>query len=162
MVYVIQHFTVRHFRFDPTWDNATTAGLACLEVDLASVCAALPIFWPVLTTAWGRIFVTTEVSVTREVGPLHPRKHSIELEGGLHTTSSHQSSTTTTTTKAMLDRESWSSQGGGVGGPSDGWTPYVGDETTGLGENTTVVEAPRGGKKPGWFKGGKCLRKWSR
>jgi hypothetical protein len=159
MVYVIQHFTVRPFQFDPTWNNATTAGLACLEVDLASVCAALPVFWPVLTTTWGRIFVTTEVSVTREVGPFHPRKHHVEVEGELHSTSSHQNVTAMTTTTAMLDRES-SSKGGG--GPPDGWEPFVGDETTGLGENETVVEAPGGGKKPGGFRDVKWLRRRSR
>jgi hypothetical protein len=143
MVYVIQRFTVRPFRFDPTWDNATTAGLACLEADLASVCAALPVFWPVLTTTWGRIFVTTEVSVTREAGPFHPHKHS-------HSASSQQNiltmiTTTTTKKTAVLDCDP-SSQGGNSGLP-DGWEPFVGDETTGLGENVTVVEAPWEGRR---------------
>ncbi len=153
MVYVIQKFSVRAFRFDPTWDNATTAGLACLEADLATVCAALPVFWPVLTTTWGRIFVTTEVSVTREVGPFHPRKHLVKAKGELRSTSSHQNLTTITTSES-------SSQGGS--GPPDGWEPFVGDETTGLGENETMVEAPRGEKLSGGFIEANWLRRRSK
>ena len=149
---MIQRFTVRPFQFDPTWDNATTAGLACLEAHLASVCAALPVFWPVLTTAFGRIFVTTEVSVTREVGPFHPRKQPVEVEKESHSTSSHQS------LSPILDRES-SLQGDS--GPPD-WEPFVGDETTGLGENETVVEAPGGEKRLGGFGEMKWLRRRSR
>ncbi len=102
-----------------------------------------------LTTTWGRIFVTTEVSVTREVGPFHPRKHPVEVGGKLHSTSSHQNLTMMTTTTAMLDRDS-SSQGGG--GPPDSWEPFVGDKTTGLGKNEAVVEAPGGGKRSGGFR----------
>lgn len=63
------------------------------------------------------------------------------------------------TTTAILDRES-SSQGGG--GPPDSWEPFVGDETTGLGENKTVVEAPGGEKRPGGFREVKWLRRRSR
>lgn len=40
--------------------------LAALEVSLATVCASLPVFWPVMKFNWGTIFVTYEVSVTRE------------------------------------------------------------------------------------------------
>lgn len=129
MAFVIQNFTADTFRFDPSWYDATTAGLACLEVHLAAVCAALPVFWPVLTTRWGRIFVTTEVIVTRESGQFHPKMNT-EIE--LHSTSSRRNLT--------LDQ---------VHQPQDPqrWEPYVGDETTGLGENETVVEGPSVGKR---------------
>ncbi len=129
MVFVIRNFTADTFRFDPSWYDATTAGLACLEVHLAAVCAALPVFWPVLTTKWDRIFVTTEVTVTREFGRLHPK---MNTETELHSTSSRWNLT--------LDQFHQSQD-------PQGWEPYVGDETTGLGENETVVEGPAVGKR---------------
>jgi hypothetical protein len=129
MIFVIHRFTRGTFRFDPPLYDATTAGLACLEVHLAAVCAALPVFWPVLTTmAWGHIFVTTAVSVTRESGPFYPRRRGIESTK-LHATSSRRNLT-------ALDESQ-----------PQGWDPYVGDEATGLGENETVVEGPAGGKR---------------
>ncbi|KAK3902460.1 hypothetical protein C8A05DRAFT_15485 [Staphylotrichum tortipilum] len=160
MVYVVQHFTARSFRFDPTWNNATMAGLACLEVDLASVCAALPVFWPVLTTTWGRIFVTTEVSVTREVGQMHPHHHVVQQQqqqqgecGGdkvlQHGVDGQGDGLRVTTSRQRLT-------GTDVGveqGSLEGWEPFVGDETTGLGENETVVEADGGGEgKARWVR----------
>jgi len=122
MAFIIQRSKDGTFQFDPSWYSATTGGLASLEIHLAAVCAALPVFWPVLTTTWG-IFVTTEVSVTREFGRIHPKTN---REGELRSTSSHRE----------LTRESHESQG------PEGWEPFVGDDTTGLGENKTVVEAP--------------------
>jgi hypothetical protein len=125
MVFVIQNFTQDTFLFDPSWYDATTAGLASLEVHLAAVCAALPVFWPVLTTTWDRIFVTTVVTVTREVGPFQrPR----DVERGLHSTSSRGN-------LARCDELQSQSI-------THDWEPYVGDEGTGLGENETVVEGP--------------------
>ncbi|KAL2132013.1 hypothetical protein VTI74DRAFT_4319 [Chaetomium olivicolor] len=129
MVFVIQNFTADTFRFDPSWYDATTDGLASLEVHLAAVCAALPVFWPVLTTRWDRIFVTTEVTVTREFGRFHPKTNT---ETELHSTSSRQNLT--------LD-QFHQSQG------LQGWEPYVGDGTTSLGENETVIEGPAVGKR---------------
>ena len=40
--------------------------LSILEVGLASVCASVPIFWPVLSERVFRVFVTKEVEVTYE------------------------------------------------------------------------------------------------
>ena len=40
--------------------------LAVLESEVASVCASVPIFWPVLGPYLGSIFVTREVSVEHE------------------------------------------------------------------------------------------------
>jgi hypothetical protein len=42
--------------------------LATLEVDVASVCASTPVFWPVLRDHVLTIFVTREVKITRS-GP---------------------------------------------------------------------------------------------
>ena len=129
MVFVIQNFTADTFRFDPSWYDATTAGLACLEVHLAAVCAALPVFWPVLTTRLDQIFVTTEVTVTREFGRFYAETNT---ETELHSTSSRRN---------LTFNQFHQSQG------LQGWEPYVGDGTTGLGENETVVEGPVVGKR---------------
>lgn len=53
---------------DLSWNSPTPTGLAVIEINLAAVCAALPIFWPVLKEKWGRILVTYEVRVTSEDG----------------------------------------------------------------------------------------------
>ena len=38
--------------------------LACLEIDLAIMCASVPIFWPVIEAKFSHIFVTHEVRIT--------------------------------------------------------------------------------------------------
>lgn len=38
-----------------------------LEVNVASICASVPIFWPVLRPLFGAIFVTREFSVKTEI-----------------------------------------------------------------------------------------------
>ncbi|KAK4149474.1 hypothetical protein C8A00DRAFT_18838, partial [Chaetomidium leptoderma] len=135
-VYVVTQTTAHTFQFDPGWYDPTTAGLACLEVHLAAVCAALPVFWPVIATTWGRIFVTTEVSVTRESGRFQLKSNrDVELDS----TSSHRNLT--------LPDQFQESQS------LEGWEPFVGDETTGLGENETVVEAPAVAKRSGKVRG---------
>ncbi|KAI1175710.1 hypothetical protein F4777DRAFT_598105 [Nemania sp. FL0916] len=50
---------------DPTFYGPTSIVLAALEVDLASIVASIPVFWPLLTHGWDAIFVTQEVHVTR-------------------------------------------------------------------------------------------------
>lgn len=37
-----------------------------LEINVASICASVPIFWPIFRPYLGAIFVTREYSVTRE------------------------------------------------------------------------------------------------
>lgn len=51
---------------DPSWYACVPAVLSVLEVNLATICASLPVFWPVLKENLGRILVTREVDVTRE------------------------------------------------------------------------------------------------
>lgn len=54
-------------RFDPTWYGPTPIVLAALEVDVATICASLPVFWPVLQNIdMSQILVTKEVKVTLE------------------------------------------------------------------------------------------------
>ncbi|KAG8167610.1 hypothetical protein KVR01_003299 [Diaporthe batatas] len=53
--------------FDPTWYGTTPIVLSCMEVDLAAVCASLPVFWPVIQRGIGSVIVVThEVKITRE------------------------------------------------------------------------------------------------
>lgn len=52
--------------FDPTWYGPTPIVLAALEVDIAVISAALPVFWPVLRNLQLNILVTREVKVTME------------------------------------------------------------------------------------------------
>lgn len=54
--------------FDPTWYGATPIVYAALEVDVATITAALPVFWPVLVNLSNKthILVTREVKITLE------------------------------------------------------------------------------------------------
>lgn len=51
---------------DPSWYGCTAAMLSVLEVNIATICASLPVFWPVIRENLGRILVTYEVDVTHE------------------------------------------------------------------------------------------------
>ncbi|KAI1658582.1 hypothetical protein F4813DRAFT_38877 [Daldinia decipiens] len=67
LVTLVEHRVATIPTRDPTWYGPITIILAVLEVDAASVCASVPIFWPVLRNLdWGKIFVTQEVDITRE------------------------------------------------------------------------------------------------
>ncbi len=127
MVFIIQRSRDSTFRFDPSWFSATPGGLACLEVHMAAVCAALPVFWPVLSTRW-EVFVTTEVSITHEFGRIHPKTN---RDVALHQTPSRRGLTRDSDEAQSLER----------------WEPFVGDHTTRLGENETVVEGPAAAKR---------------
>jgi hypothetical protein len=43
--------------------------LSCLEIDLAIICASMPIFWPIIEKSLASIFVSYEVDVTTERVP---------------------------------------------------------------------------------------------
>lgn len=49
--------------FDPTFYGASTTVLSIIEVDLATVAATLPVFWPHLRREIAAILVTREVEV---------------------------------------------------------------------------------------------------
>ncbi|KAK3356509.1 hypothetical protein B0T25DRAFT_474477 [Lasiosphaeria hispida] len=64
---------------DPTWYGPKSILLMVLEVNTASICASVPIFWPILRPYLGAIFVTREFSVkteTRESSSSHKREDS--------------------------------------------------------------------------------------
>ncbi|KAK1991077.1 hypothetical protein LX36DRAFT_753808 [Colletotrichum falcatum] len=52
---------------DPSWYGCTPIVLAAVEVNLATICASLPVFWPTLQKSIGQIFITKEVEITSEV-----------------------------------------------------------------------------------------------
>jgi len=130
--YVIKLSLADENSFDPTWDNPTVMGLASYESHLAAVCSALPVCWPVLKTTWNRIFVTYEVHVTKEYG-VFPAKKAVDIE----------------MRSVSMDR----TLPYDPNLPPEGWEPFVGDETTGLGENETVVESLPAAKKPRTVRG---------
>ncbi|KAI1100041.1 hypothetical protein F4804DRAFT_336665 [Jackrogersella minutella] len=67
LVTIIEHQVATWPTRDPTWYGPISIVLAVLEIDAASICASVPIFWPVLSKLdWGKIFVTQEVNITRE------------------------------------------------------------------------------------------------
>jgi len=54
--------------FDPTWYGSSAICLGTIEVNLAIICASIPVFWPTLSKAlMGTIFVTQEVKITRHM-----------------------------------------------------------------------------------------------
>jgi hypothetical protein len=49
---------------DFTWWAPMSILLSCLEINLAIICASMPVFWPVIEKSVSAIFVTHEVHVT--------------------------------------------------------------------------------------------------
>ena len=66
LVFLIQGRDDPRYLFDGTYTGAPAILLACLETNLASICASIPIFWPVLSRRLEMIFVTKEVEVNYE------------------------------------------------------------------------------------------------
>lgn len=60
---IVQHKATTSPTFDPTWYGPISIILASLEVDVATICAAVPVFWPILTSKFGVIFVTREIKI---------------------------------------------------------------------------------------------------
>ena len=95
---------------DPTWYAPVTFILAAVEVDVAAICASIPIFYPVVAAAatepWGRIFITHEVRITREdrfptvttITTARIASTGLELDLVM---------TATTTTTTLLERRAW-------------------------------------------------------
>jgi len=119
MAFVIKLSTAGVGAFDPTWYSPTTVGLAAIEVHLAAACAAIPVFWPSLERRWNKIFVTQTVSVTTEHGQFPSRPKDVELQS--------------------IGNDN--NQASDACEMPEGWEPFVGDETTGLGIHETVIES---------------------
>jgi len=133
---------------DLTWNSPTPTGLAALEINLASICAALPVFWPVVKDGWSRIFVnvTYEVSVTRESGMYVSRRKRREQQRQQQQQQQHPlprrsgSSDMELTPAEFAPKLEVSEQ-------TTEWDPYVGDTKTGMGDSETVIESPRAPEK---------------
>lgn len=77
---------------DPTWYGPTSILLAALETNAASICASVPIFWPVFTSSWGGIFVTQEVKITHETRYLDEEdRDSLTHSGSMHSRNGSES-----------------------------------------------------------------------
>jgi hypothetical protein len=63
---LIEHRAATSPTFDPTWYAPISLILSAVEVDLASVCASAPVFWPVLRSQVTKIFVVQEIEITHE------------------------------------------------------------------------------------------------
>ncbi|XXH02151.1 hypothetical protein Hte_008519 [Hypoxylon texense] len=61
---IIEHRATTSPTFDPTWYAPISIMLGALEVNVASICASVPIFWPSLKARLDEIFVTREVTIT--------------------------------------------------------------------------------------------------
>ena len=112
---------------DISWHSPTTTGLAAIEINLASVCAALPIFWPVVMEKWNRIVVTYEVKITSESGNFTPLKSSRSREQDFDSQNLE-----------IAER----GQGGQRGFELTEWDPNVRDTKTALGDVQTTVKGP--------------------
>ncbi|KAI0844270.1 hypothetical protein F5Y00DRAFT_256147 [Daldinia vernicosa] len=61
---LVEHRATTSPTFDPTWYSPISIVLGALEVNVASICASVPIFWPSLKARLDEIFVTREVTIT--------------------------------------------------------------------------------------------------
>ncbi|KAI1765667.1 hypothetical protein GGR53DRAFT_465140 [Hypoxylon sp. FL1150] len=61
---LIEHRATTSPTFDPTWYGPLSLILGALEVNVASICASVPIFWPSLKARIDQIFVTREITIT--------------------------------------------------------------------------------------------------
>lgn len=64
LVSVIEHHAATWPTFDPTWYGCVSIVLGAVEVDMAVICASVPVFWPVLKSGGFQILITREVQVT--------------------------------------------------------------------------------------------------
>ncbi|KAI5918801.1 hypothetical protein F4810DRAFT_715164 [Camillea tinctor] len=63
---VVLHQAGTYPVLDPTWYGPISIILGVIEIELASICASIPVFWPVITESINKIFVTQEVHVTHQ------------------------------------------------------------------------------------------------
>ncbi|KAF1975955.1 hypothetical protein BU23DRAFT_502511 [Bimuria novae-zelandiae CBS 107.79] len=63
---IVDNRAATHPYIDFTWWSPISIILSCLEIDIAIMCASMPIFWPVIETSFAAIFVTHEVHITEQ------------------------------------------------------------------------------------------------
>ncbi|KAI0376776.1 hypothetical protein F5Y04DRAFT_285577 [Hypomontagnella monticulosa] len=74
---LVEHRAATSPTFDPTWYGPISIILGVLEVNIASICASVPIFWPCLKARLDEIFVTREVTIT-----LNRRSNGLSVDAG--------------------------------------------------------------------------------
>jgi hypothetical protein len=116
--------------------------LSCLEIDLAIICASMPVFWPVFERGLASIFVSFEVKVTEE----HVQDDfglAYELE---HTKSKGQESIRSGSGTSMEGLTRDDEDGGKIPKFSIGPDPLDEETRAGVGFHTNVEARP----KPKW------------
>jgi hypothetical protein len=128
---------------DFTWWTPSMIVLSCLEIDLAIICASMPIFWPVIERSLASIFVSYEVKVTEEHVQVEDYGLAYELE---HTKSQGQESTRSGSGTSMEGLTRDEEDGGKIPKFSIGPDPLDEETRAGVGFQTNVEARP----KPKW------------
>jgi len=139
MGFVINMYMAGEGAFDPTWYSPTVVGLAVIENHLAATCAAIAVFWPSVERRWNKIFVTQTVSITSEYGQFPGRQNNNNNNSNNNNADIEMQGVTSSDKDQVLDATEL----------PEGWEPFVGDESTGLGINETVIESTSGNR---WLK----------
>ncbi|EFQ34621.1 hypothetical protein CGRA01v4_14058 [Colletotrichum graminicola] len=90
---------------DITWYTPLPMTLAILEIDVAAICASLPVFWPVLQISMGAIFVTREVEITTETVDTHAEDDKCLEMAAPHALCQQTSATRLDSTAGLFDPE---------------------------------------------------------
>lgn len=61
--YIVKYKATTSPTFDPTWYGSSSTVLSVVEVDLATIVASLPVFWPHFRRNIASIMVTHEVEI---------------------------------------------------------------------------------------------------
>ncbi|KAF2625596.1 hypothetical protein BU25DRAFT_473709 [Macroventuria anomochaeta] len=97
---------------DFTWWTPISIILSCLEIDLAIICASIPIFWPVIQKSFSAIFVSHEIEVVETRVDDHGLAYELEhmKTRGHHSLNSSSGTSTHELTNEMEDgyKESYS------------------------------------------------------
>jgi hypothetical protein len=75
---IVQHQAGNWPTHDPTWYGPISLLLAALEVNCASICASVPIFWPMISPYFGAIFITQEVTVEHEYRDMDDEERKVQ------------------------------------------------------------------------------------
>jgi hypothetical protein len=117
--------------------------LSCLEIDLAIICASMPVFWPVFERGLASIFVSYEIKVSEE----HVRNEDYGLAYELeHTKSKGQESTRSGSGTSMEGLTRDEEDGGKMPKFSIGPDPLDEETIAGVGFQTNIEAKP----KPKW------------
>lgn len=92
-VSLVEHKATTYPTFDPTWYGPTAIVLSILEVDIATIMASLPVFWPYLRRNIDRIMITHEIEV--KVTENFTQLEDDGPNGGATTTNNNTTTTTT-------------------------------------------------------------------